>query len=60
VGYTDGLVEQARDLDRGLLLLSETVRSVRGESARGISDAIAATIAINAPDDIAYAVIRRV
>lgn len=59
VAYTDGLVEQARDFDRGLQLLSDRVKSARGRSARAISDAVATTIAINAPDDIAYTVICR-
>ena len=60
VAYTDGLVEQARDFDRGLQLLSDSVQSARGRSARDISDTLATTISINAPDDIAYTVICRV
>jgi hypothetical protein len=60
VAYTDGLVEQRRDLDQGLQLLSDTVQPMRGRTAREISDAVAATIDINAPDDIAYTVICRV
>jgi serine phosphatase RsbU (regulator of sigma subunit) len=59
VAYTDGLVEQRRDYDRGLQLLSDSVQSARGRSAREISDALATTILVKAPDDIAYAVIRR-
>ena len=60
VAYTDGLVEQARDFDQGLQLLSETVQSAQGRTAREISNAVATTISINAPDDIAYTVICRV
>ncbi|MCU1364603.1 MAG: putative magnesium/manganese-dependent protein phosphatase with domain [Ilumatobacteraceae bacterium] len=60
VAYTDGLVEQNRDFDDGLRRLSETVRSVRGETAREISNKVATTVAVNAPDDVAYTVIRRV
>jgi len=60
VAYTDGLVEQTRDFDHGLQLLSDTVRSANVRTARGISNAVATTISINAPDDVAYAVIRRV
>jgi GAF domain-containing protein len=59
VAYTDGLVEQRRDYDRGLQLLSDSVQSARGRSAREISDTVAKTILVKAPDDIAYAVIRR-
>ncbi len=60
VAYTDGLVEQRRDFEHGVQLLSDSVRSAHGRTAREISDAIASTIVINAPDDIAYAVICRV
>ena len=60
VTYTDGLVEQRRDLEHGAQLLSDSVRSTHGRTAREISNAIAATILVNAPDDIAYAVICRV
>ncbi len=60
VAYTDGLVEQERDFDHGIRQLSERVRSARSQSARGISDAVASTVSVNAPDDIAYVVIRRV
>jgi GAF domain-containing protein len=60
VAYTDGLVEQQRNLDLGVRQLSERVQSVRSLTAREISDAVATTIAVNAPDDIAYTVIRRV
>ena len=59
VAYTDGLVEQRRDFDQGLQLLSATVQSAQGRTAREISNAVAATISINAPDDIAYTVICR-
>jgi GAF domain-containing protein len=60
VAYTDGLVEQRRDFDGGLQLLSATVQSAaRGRSAQEISDAVAKTIFVKAPDDIAYAVICR-
>lgn len=60
VAYTDGLVEQRRDLDQGMQLLSETVQSAQGETAREISNAVASAISIDAPDDIAYTVICRV
>ena len=60
IAYTDGLVEQEQDFDRGLQLLRESIRSAHGRSARDISDAVASTISINAPDDIAYTVICRV
>lgn len=60
VAYTDGLVEQQRDLDQGVGLLRERVRSARSGTAREISNAVASTISLNAPDDIAYTVIRRV
>ena len=60
VAYTDGLVEQGRDFDRGIELLGESVRSSRGRTAREVSDAVASTISVSAPDDIAYTVIRRV
>jgi serine phosphatase RsbU (regulator of sigma subunit) len=60
VAYTDGLVEQDRDLDHGIQLLSDCVLAARGGTAREISDAVASTIPINAPDDIAYTVISRV
>ena len=59
VAYTDGLVEQRRDFDRGLQLLSDTVQSAHGGTALEISNAIARTISTTAPDDIAYTVIRR-
>ena len=58
--YTDGLVEQERDFDHGLQLLSDRVLAAKGGSAREIADAVASTIPINAPDDIAYTVICRV
>jgi len=60
VAYTDGLVEQRRDFDHGLQVLSESVQSAQGRTAREISNAVASTISINAPDDIAYTVICRV
>lgn len=60
VAYTDGLVEQTRDFDHGLQLLSESIQSAQGLTAREISNAIASTIAVTAPDDIAYTVICRV
>lgn len=60
VAFTDGLVEQERDFDKGLHLLSERVHAARGRSAREISNEVATTISINAPDDIAYTVICRV
>ena len=59
VGYTDGLVEQTRDFDHGLQQLSENIQSLQGLTAREISNAVASTIAVNAPDDIAYTVICR-
>ena len=59
VAYTDGLVEQRRDFDQGVQLLTDTVQSAHGRTAREISNAVAATISINAPDDIAYTVICR-
>ncbi len=59
VAYTDGLVEQERDFDRGLSLVRDRVVSARGGTAREISNALSSTTPINAPDDIAYAVIRR-
>lgn len=60
VAYTDGLVEQRHNFDRGLHLLTEVVQSAQGRTAREISNEVATTISINAPDDIAYTVIRRV
>ena len=60
VAYTDGLVEQQHDFDGGMRQLSGRVRSARSLTARGVSDAVASTISVNAPDDIAYVVIRRV
>ena len=60
VAYTDGLVEQHRNFDHSLQLLTDTVQSMQGRTAREISDAIAATIAVNAPDDIAYTVTCRI
>jgi serine phosphatase RsbU (regulator of sigma subunit) len=60
VAYTDGLVEQTRDFEVGLQRLSDSVRSARGRTAREISNAVASTISINAPDDIAYTVVCRV
>ncbi|MCU1398908.1 MAG: Serine phosphatase RsbU, regulator of sigma subunit [Acidimicrobiales bacterium] len=60
VAYTDGLVEQNRDLDDGLRRLSATVRSVRDRTARQISDTVSTTVGVNASDDVAYTVIRRV
>jgi GAF domain-containing protein len=60
IAYTDGLVEQTRDFERGVQQLSDTVRAANARTAREMSNAVAATISINAPDDIAYAVIRRV
>jgi sigma-B regulation protein RsbU (phosphoserine phosphatase) len=39
VAYTDGLVEQRRNLDDGIQLLSDTVRSAQGRTARQISAA---------------------
>ncbi len=60
LAYTDGLVEQERDLDAGLQLLRNRVLAARGGTAREIADAVAAAIPIDAPDDIAYTVIRRV
>ena len=59
VAYTDGLVEQRRDIDQGMQLLTDTVQSAHGRTAREISNAVAATISVNAPDDIAYTVICR-
>lgn len=59
VAYTDGLVEQSLDFDQGVQALTETVQSVHGRTAREVSNAVAATISINAPDDIAYTVICR-
>lgn len=59
VAYTDGLVEQDRDLDRGIQLLTERVLAALGGTAREISDAVASAIPTNAHDDIAYTVIRR-
>ncbi len=60
VAYTDGLVEQERNLDHGLQLLSDRIVEAQGGTAREISNAVASTIPINAPDDIAYTVICRV
>ena len=60
LAYTDGLVEQRKDFDEGLRLLTENVQASQGKSAREISNAVAATIQINAADDIAYTVICRV
>ena len=60
VAYTDGLVEHDRDLDHGVQLLSDRVLAARGGTAREISNAVASKIPINARDDIAYTVIRRV
>jgi len=60
VAYTDGLVEQHRNFDKGLQLLTEIVRAAQGRTAREISNAVATTISISAPDDIAYTVICRV
>ena len=59
VAYTDGLVEQRHDFDQGQRWLSETVQSAGDRTVREISSAVASTIAVNAPDDIAYTVIRR-
>lgn len=60
LAYTDGLVEQRRDFDEGLQLLTDLVQSARDRTAREISKAVASTIWVNAPDDIAYTVICRV
>lgn len=60
VAYTDGLVEQQRDFDHGVELLSECVMEAQAGSAREISNAVASTVLINASDDIAFTVIRRV
>jgi serine phosphatase RsbU (regulator of sigma subunit) len=49
VAYTDGLVEQRRVDDRGLQLLSESVQSARGRSARSISDAVGKSIVVKLP-----------
>ena len=60
VAYTDGLVERHRVLCNGTELLTHTVREARDRTAREISNEVAATSVINAPDDIAYSVIRRI
>ena len=60
VAYTDGLVENERDLDQGLQLLSDRVYTARFGTAREISNAVASAIPSTAHDDIAYTVIRRV
>ena len=59
VDFTDGLVEQGRDLDDGLRDLNRAVQAARHGTARDISNAIASTIGVDAADDIAYAVIKR-
>lgn len=60
VAYTDGLVENERNLDQGLRDLCELLMAQRHGAAREISDAVAATLPANAADDIAYTVVRRV
>ena len=59
VAYTDGLVEQHRDFEQGLKLLSDTVQAMQGRTAREISNELATMIEINAPDDVAYTIICR-
>jgi serine phosphatase RsbU (regulator of sigma subunit) len=59
IDFTDGLVEQRRHLEDGLHDLNRTVQAARHGSARDISNAIASTIGVDAPDDIAYTVIKR-
>ena len=60
VAYTDGLVEQRRDFDHGVELLRERVLAAQAGTAREISNAVASLVSIDASDDIAFAVIRRV
>ena len=59
VAYTDGLVEQDGDLDRGMQLLSDRVSAAQGGTAREISNSLAGAIRVDAADDIAYTVICR-
>lgn len=60
VAYTDGLVEQDRNLDQGIQRLRDHVLAARDGTAREISNGLANTLPVNASDDIAYTVICRV